>query len=357
MTLRLLLLPAILVTLLTGCRRDPYLQVYIDNMNAEKRMLEDTLYDLQHDYDCKVTEVERLQRELSALKTGGLPGEPRKDRSTLSPGSQAPRNLFPQVPDLEPPTIDEGEMDAPNSPPHTPEDPQSDQGPQTDDGESPDDLEPPKLDLGDADDSVSAVPHPSLEQITELHLDPARTGGWQMDDEPGDDGIRVVLQPRNEQHQYVPSPGRVSVVLLDEQTRERVARWEFTSADTEMALQKAQAGQGIELTMPWQDSPPEHSRLRLFVRYWLPDGQVVQQDREINVTPSGRLAARWMPRSLPRVQRPAPEGRVANDLVEDATDSASNAAGQNPRFPWQGSTRTATAPTPQAQRPEWRPYR
>ena len=43
-----------------------------------------------------------------------------------------------------------------------------------------------------------------------------------------------------------PYPGRVSVVLLDHETRSRVALWEFTQAETEMALQQAGAGRGIE---------------------------------------------------------------------------------------------------------------
>ena len=70
MNVRLLLLPAIVVVLLTGCRKDPYMQVYIDNMNAEKRMLEDTLYDLQYDYDSKVAEVEKLRKELEQSQIG-----------------------------------------------------------------------------------------------------------------------------------------------------------------------------------------------------------------------------------------------------------------------------------------------
>ena len=40
--------------LLGGCRNDPHTQLYIDNVNAEKRLLEDTLYDLQYDYECKI---------------------------------------------------------------------------------------------------------------------------------------------------------------------------------------------------------------------------------------------------------------------------------------------------------------
>ncbi len=362
MNVRLLLLSAIVVTLLTGCRRDPYLQVYIDNMNAEKRMLEDTLYDLQHDYDTQVAEVDKLREELEALKSGGVSPRSRTGAGSQKSDSGTPRNLFPNIPELKPPTIDEGlpSENAEAAPtPATKPDPRK-----VEEGEGPDDLEPPKLDLGGAGESLSAVPLPDVpmpsdQQITQLHLDPARTGGFQQDDQPGDDGIVVVLQPRNKQQDFVPLPGRVSVVLLDEESRSRVARWEFTPAETKLAMQRSQTPQGIELTMPWQETPPDKSRLHLFVRYWLPDGSTVQQDTAITIAPNGQLASRWTPRSQPRADIPARGLNVAENPEAATRKSQGGSAGNPPAGTWEAARESAgnEMPAKQARRPEWRPYR
>ena len=286
-----------------------------------------------------------MRKELASLKSGGV-------SSATPPEKGQPRNLFPDIPELKPPTIEEGvPSDGGAAPPA--KSPQ--QAPSKEEG--PDDLEPPKLDLGGAGDSLSAIPMPSDTHVTELHLDPARTGGLQQDDQPGDDGIQLVFQPRNSQHDFVPQPGRVSVVLLDEESRKRVARWEFTRDDTALALQHARAGEGIELTMPWQESPPTKSNLHLFVRYWLPDGRAVQQDRAITITPSGQLTARWTPRSQPLEDSAPSRVDVAEKQEAEVTDNSPGTGSSSDD--WEASRGAAGSgqPVRQARLPQWRPYR
>ena len=330
------------------------MQVYIDNMNAEKRLLEDTMYDMQYDYDTKLAEVERLRKEVEDLREGGSgrSGPSGKSSTGGSAGSNsgAPRDLFPDVPDLKPPTIDQGIR--------------SDQGgaddtKTIDGGAEVDDLEPPKLDLG-TEDPLSAVPMPLDQQITSLHVNPAHTGGLKQDQKPGDDGIVVVFEPRNKEDDFVPLASRLSVVLLDPETSQRVARWEVTEEQTKVALQKARAGRGIELRMPWEGTPPTKSRLQLFVRYWLADGTAVQSDREITITPNGQLAARWTPRTE---QRPAPPNRLnvadKRDQASDTTGASPPSGTLQPQSDWEASDSQTVAPpsAKQARLPEWRPFR
>ena len=111
MSVRFLLTAGLTLSLLCGCRRDPRMQVYIENVNAEKRMLEDTLYDLQYDYETKLKEVERLQAEVARLKgtsTGGsATGGAAKVKAPSAPGG----DLFPDIPELKPPTVEAGTPD------------------------------------------------------------------------------------------------------------------------------------------------------------------------------------------------------------------------------------------------------
>ncbi len=351
MNVRLLILPVIVILMLGGCRKDPHMQVYIDNMNAEKRLLEDTMYDLQYDYEDKVAEVEKLRQELEALKSGdpSVLSQPDASSSSDRSGNAAPRDLFPGVPDLKPPTIKQG----------TPSGSGSGSGkkkPARSDGEEEDGLEPPKLDLG-TEGSVSAAAVPLDQRIASVYVNPSRTGGLQRDQRAGDDGVVLVFEPRNKANEFVPAAGRVSVVLLDPETRRRVARWEFSEEQTAEALQKARTTRGIELKMPWKGTPPDKSRLHLFVRYWLPGGKTVQGDRKITIAPHGQLTSRWTPRTE---NRPAPPSRRVNvaEKQDGAAPADAKSDAQTQDHPDAADPPRAAAPhARQARLPQWRPYR
>jgi hypothetical protein len=198
---------------------------------------------------------------------------------------------------------------------------------------------------------------PSDVAVTQLYLDPDRTGGEQTDDVPGDDGIVVVLEPRDADNRYVPLAGRVNVVLLDPQQRARVARWDFTAAEAQAALAATDGRPGIELHMPWRDAPPPQERLHLFVRFWLADGSTLEQDQLITITPPDKLAARWTPRAA-RLSEPAARPiNVAESPAQGRSEPAEDAATGTSSQPAGASPDGADAAAQQAQRPEWRPYR
>jgi hypothetical protein len=253
--------------------------------------------------------------------------------------------LFPEIPDLKPPTVEQGvrsPQDGEDQPPAPDGADSPNANPADSDGEN---LEPPEIDLGTGGDPLSAAPMPLDRQITSLYLDPARTGGLEKDRKPGDEGIQLVFEPRNEDNDFVPIPGRVSAVLLDPETRERVARWEVDKEEVALALQRARTGEGIELAMPWKEEAPENSRLHLFVRYWLPDGKALQADREVTIAPHGQLASRWTPRTK---DRPEP---ARADKPGDRESGGAAAGTSVPAKP------DAAGAARQAQVPEWRPYR
>jgi hypothetical protein len=200
MNVRFFLIVGMCVLVAAGCRRDPRLQVYIDNMNAEKRMLEDTLYDLQYDYECKLREVEKLQSELERIKgSGSDAGSAKTGKSRIKAPAASGNRLFPDLSDLEPPTVEQGMPDA---------DPQSgkpgqkssqpaQERPKPPVQDDVDDLEPPTLELPDepaeGPPPTGAAAQPgadpvqgsanagdaSASGVTWSSVDPARTGGKQ----------------------------------------------------------------------------------------------------------------------------------------------------------------------------------
>ncbi len=191
-------------------------------------MLEDALWELDRDYQNKCDEVEKLRQQLEKLDGGSGTLVP-----SSSPRRQEPRDIFPDPPNLD---IESGTPSAPAERSTLPE---------TDDL---DDLEPPKLDLGDGNLSQAGLP--ADRQVMQLYLDTARTGGRQRDNQPGDDALAVVFEPRNAEGQFVPLPGTVSIVLLDPDTRQTVADWEYGAEQLKLALQQARAGAASSCCCP-----------------------------------------------------------------------------------------------------------
>ena len=135
----------------------------------------------------------------------------------------------------------------------------------------------------------AAAPAPPPADVTiaavTLHR---RTGGWNADGKPGDEGITVVVEPRNARGQLVPATGAVSIALIDPAINGeggRYARLDFTAEDAQ-AMQRSSnvSGSGeMQIDVPWPDAPPAHAKLRIFVRLTTDDGRKLQADREVTV--------------------------------------------------------------------------
>jgi hypothetical protein len=356
--------PCSLLTLLMaaflGCGARPYVNAHIESVNAEYRQLEDYVYALE-------AENARLQQELDAMKTVGIksatPATPSAPRSPaprrpsimpVIPGRSAPSD---QSPDLDSPRIE-----LPGSTPSSPgrsttQRPSLDSREQTAPGDSPPTIDvPPLLEVPNPTKPKEALPVPAnprdiLKQtstdmttakpadktVTHLFLNPVQTMAADFDGQPGDDGLRVVLEPRNAAGQFVSEAGPVSIVVLDpDQLGEaaRIARWDFDQTAMRQLL-AASSGRDIKLEVPWPGSAPTVSKLKLFVRYETSDGRRLQADREIFVTPPGQTLSRWTPRSADR--------HAASQAAATTTDSA------------RSSVRSAWAEIPAT--PIWSPNR
>jgi hypothetical protein len=145
------------------------------------------------------------------------------------------------------------------------------------------------------------------------------TGGADFDGQPGDEGLSVLLEPRNSADEFVPTAGAVTVVVLDPAKQgdaARVARWDFTLSAAQQKLAATSATRGIQFEMPWPAAPPASNKLKLFVRYEGPDGRQLQSDRDLYITPPGQIAQRWTPRPAERA-RPASSVAVAAKIAEE----------------------------------------
>lgn len=283
-----------------GCRSDPYRDAYLEMLNAEKRALEDRLYEVQYEYEQAVAELkaERGSTEKNTSKPTGRARTAEPDRRQSEPQTDEPIEV-PDLPEIElPPGVEEGKRRQPGlnaaaaraAKPGVHARMASAITGQRPSGEE-----------------LAAAIISALDQRVEtIYLNPRLTGGWDLDDQPGSDGLRVLVQPRNRRGEFVPEPARISIVLLDPTKSDdsaRVGRWDFDADAVKAALRVGSPDRGFLFQLPWQATVPDSPRLHLFVRYLTADGRKLEADREIRRGSTDRVAFRWTPRKADEPQR------------------------------------------------------
>jgi hypothetical protein len=128
--------------------------------------------------------------------------------------------------------------------------------------------------------------------VAQITLHPALTGGIGTKSHAGDEGLLVVVEPRDFAGNIVGVPGDISVALLDPALsgeQARLARWDFTADQTQRMIHTG-AEPGIHIRLPW-NSMPAHDRLKVFVRFTTHDGKKLQAERLIGVALSEPLTS------------------------------------------------------------------
>jgi hypothetical protein len=146
-------------------------------------------------------------------------------------------------------------------------------------------------------------------QTASIALDRTLTGGIGSGDRTGDQGLLVVVEPRDAAGRAIDAPADISVVVMDpalEDRAARVARWEFTAAETAALFRRVGSSRAIHLAMAWPDDPPKHNKLRLFVRYVTADGRKLQTDGPIEIAMAAQRAAP-LASAAPTTADPAPQ--------------------------------------------------
>jgi len=217
-------------------------------------------------------------------------------------------------------------------------------------------------------------------EISELTLE--RMGGPSA--AAGDEGLSLVVVPRDQRGAPLAAAAPVSVVVVDPAVSgpaARVARWDFTPEQI-ATLREAASGEGFPLRLRWGERRPSHKELHLFVRYETADGRKLDAEvpfdlgRLAVVEPRGarRSAANWQRKAqvAPREQAglaPPPRGSgrwgSAPETPAWRTPDAGGSLAEAPR--WNGPAadfgggerglRTPQRVAARPERPTWSPDR
>jgi hypothetical protein len=216
---------------------------------------------------------------------------------------------------------------------------------------------PPRPDAEPNPPAPSSKEFPSAQEelidprITHIRLNSLATGGADLDNQPGDDGVSLLIEPRNAADQHVPIAGPVSVVVLDPAKQDeaaRVARWDFSVHEVREFMGETSLSKGIRFQLPWPHARPEATRLHLYVRYTTPEGAQLEADREIFVETAGRISTRWTPHAASNDAAPPVEGPSAAAFPRTSPRVDTPAMASPPPGP------TASEKT---NLPQWSPYR
>ncbi len=170
------------------------------------------------------------------------------------------------------------------------------------------------------------TPSGDSRRAASITLNRTLTGGINAGDHSDDQGLLVVVEPRDRAGRTVDAPADVSIVVFDSAMRDeeghavRVARWDFAAAETAAMFRRTGATGAIHLMMTWPEEPPKHGKLHLFVRYVTADGRKLEANQPVEVAVAGEKTARWNPAESPsRGERlaegePAPEAWRPNEL-------------------------------------------
>lgn len=314
-----------------GCRRrDPYMDAYIAFLNAEKRDLEDQVYSLESELEQAKSDLEAARARTPRTR-GSTSGAAKPDNSIL-PKTMEDTDLTPPMidpgaaiePEIELPPAAIPSTPAPKKPappiktmkprevePEATLEPQPEVGHEKEPPAADDDLQPPSL-----SPSSESLPTPKTNeelpfrkrlpadaevvdpQVSNLFVNPFHTTGVDLDQQPGDDGLRIMVEPRNAAGQFIPQAGEMAIVLLDPAKSgeaARIARWDLPKQRVGEGILEARPQRGIKLELPWPEKAPDNGKLKLFVRYTDPQGEIVETTSDVFVSVAGQLSQRWTP--------------------------------------------------------------
>ena len=286
-------LPVTLVTLaLLGCR-NPHVAMEFELLHHELRNMENHIFQLEDELDAKSQQLTELQQHGDSTTaiddiTGRDGNEEYSSPSViLGPSDEEvddSRSSPQELPDLREPEV---QIPMPEDPP------------------SPD-LNPSREADVEPDDS-SATDNVLDEYVTHVTIKDGLTSGLNSDGIQGDDGLLIVVEPRNTDGQYVPLTGDIEVAALDSSqtgVAAEIARWEVDALEASRSLRNLPEDEGIYLELPWEGGPPASVQLKLMVRYETSDGRVMEASQRVLMSASGTVSDRWTPSS--RLSRRGP---------------------------------------------------
>ncbi len=113
------------------------------------------------------------------------------------------------------------------------------------------------------------------------------TGGIDEDGAPGDEGLLVVVVPKDEDGSAVKVPARALVAaweITPAGLKNPIGSWNIPADKLRPTWKSGLISTGYFIAVPWQ-TPPASDRVRVAVRLITTDGRAFEADRDVSVKP------------------------------------------------------------------------
>jgi hypothetical protein len=144
-------------------------------------------------------------------------------------------------------------------------------------------------------------------RVTQITLNAAQTRGYNADDQPGDEGVSVLVEPRDANGALLRAAGKMSIVVMDPTlagSAARVARWNFTEEDA--AAHHRSGTEALRFDLRWPERLPQNPNLKLYVRFTRADGRRFDAEQDLHIAVPPRTTAEWTRSKQPAPPKPAP---------------------------------------------------
>ena len=141
---------------------------------------------------------------------------------------------------------------------------------------------------------------PTDSRVREIDWHPTMCRAQNSDGKPGDDGLFLVLIPRNTAGQFVPSLGALTLVVeetLADGSVARIGRYEFSDAELKDYLEPVGSAPGLHIPIRWTEQKPAGTSVEVYAKLTMPDGSTMVNRRTIPLRKTAGMGpSTWTPR-------------------------------------------------------------
>lgn len=139
---------------------------------------------------------------------------------------------------------------------------------------------------------------PSDTRIRQIEFHPGLCRVIRRHGNVGEEGIALVLVPRNQKYEFVAASGKITVVLEEpgEGQARRLGKWEYTAQEAAELLEPVGSAQGIHLELPWQENKPQTNLIDVYVRFTDDQGITMVNHRQIHLRKPTPGQSTWTPK-------------------------------------------------------------
>jgi len=143
------------------------------------------------------------------------------------------------------------------------------------------------------------ITQPKDTRVVEIAFHASLCRGTNRESDPNEDGLRLVLQPKNQDGDFLPAVAGMTIVVVDPgrpEAESKIGRWTWTADELQQSLEPIGVSQGFHVAVAWQSKRPIAKSVQVHVRYEMADGRRLVNEKTIELHTPSLGSDAWTPR-------------------------------------------------------------